>query len=272
MNNRFLSLLFSPSPRAFSGGRLAAVLVLCCAVWLAASLPARAAPDEAAARLAEAGQLLVVVGEGWDSSGGVLRRFERDEPGGPWRAVGEPAPVALGRRGLAWGRGLHAVPPGVPLKREGDGRSPAGVFELGEAFGYSPQADLPPLRLEYRQALPSTKCVDDSASPHYNAILDQTTVTPDWRSAEDMLRRDGQYRYGLFVRHNTPAPQPAGGSCIFVHIWEAAGKATSGCTAMAEPAVLSLLTWLDAAKRPLLVQFPAQMLDEARTRWSLPAF
>jgi len=49
-------------------------------------------------------------------------------------------PRELGRAGLAWGLGLHGNPPFPgPIKREGDGRSPAGAFELSSAFGYAPR-------------------------------------------------------------------------------------------------------------------------------------
>lgn len=276
MDNQFFSRGFSGWGRAFSARRAAilAVCLFCGAAWLTggASLARAADQDPAATRLAAARQLLVVTGEGWDAPGGVLRLFERDEAGGAWRPAGEPVLVVLGKKGLAWGRGLHSVPAGAVQKREGDGRAPAGVFELGEAFGYAPKDELPPIRLDYRQAVDSLKCVDDSASSHYNAILDQATVTPDWQSVEDMRRQDDLYRYGLFVRHNSPDPLPGGGSCIFIHVWRGEGQGTAGCTAMAEARVASLLTWLDPAKRPLLVQFPVQMLDEARARWNLPLF
>ena len=83
-------------------------------------------------------QLVVVTTADWNVDHGTLRRFERD--GGTWHAVGEPQPVLIGRSGSAWGIGLHPPPSDGPVKREGDGRSPAGVFAIGEAFGYAPTA------------------------------------------------------------------------------------------------------------------------------------
>ena len=39
-------------------------------------------------------------------------------------------------------------------------------------------------------ALATWRCPDDPASAYYNRVLDAATVTPDWGSAEEMLRGD----------------------------------------------------------------------------------
>src|SRR5688572_9491946 len=78
-------------------------------------------------------QLVLVVTPDWNASSGVLRTYAR--VGGHWHFVDE-MPVTVGRSGAAWGLGLHAKPSHGPVKREGDGRAPAGVFDIGIAFGY----------------------------------------------------------------------------------------------------------------------------------------
>src|SRR5262249_11363426 len=85
-------------------------------------------------------QLVLVTTDGWDAVGGEMRRYERDTIKDQWKAVGEKIPVVVGRNGMAWGKGLHgdAIGDG-PVKKEGDGRSPAGIFSLGSAFGYAPR-------------------------------------------------------------------------------------------------------------------------------------
>jgi D-alanyl-D-alanine dipeptidase len=75
--------------------------------------------------------------------------------------------------------------PGDPIKREGDHKSPAGIFRLGDAFGYAPQKP-DGWRAHYLPITPSTQCVDDPQSQFYNRILDSSTVTGDWKSAEHM--------------------------------------------------------------------------------------
>jgi hypothetical protein len=90
------------------------------------------ADADAAMRWSRSRQMVVVTTPGWDATKGELRRFERNE-GGAWHTVGAALPVVIGRTGAAWGTGLHEVPAGDggPVKHEGDGRSPAGVFAIG---------------------------------------------------------------------------------------------------------------------------------------------
>lgn len=229
------------------------------------------AAGSAPAPLIASRQLVVVTTADWDAVSGVLRRFERQRTNVAWREAGEPIPIVVGRNGLAWGRGLQgdAPLPGVlgPIKKEGDGRSPAGVFRLRSAFGYAKTSGL---KLPYVQAVPTLECVDDVKSAHYNRVLDRRAVAkPDWTSSEQMRRSDDQYRLGVVVDHN--AAREAGcGSCIFLHIWAGAGKGTAGCTAMDAEKMEALMRWLDAKKQPVLVQLPRAAFGRLQTTWNLP--
>ncbi|MCS6913231.1 MAG: hypothetical protein NZ890_08335 [Myxococcota bacterium] len=224
--------------------------------------------DEALVRRAR--QLVLVIAASWSSSDGTARRYERDAPGQHWRAVGGPFPVRLGRSGLGWrgDAGAPPPPPDAPLKREGDGRSPAGALPLGEMWGYDETAPAGVL-LPYHAARPSDRCVDDPEAPHYGQLV-EAPASPPWRSAERMLRPDGLYRYLLVVRYNMDRPLPAVGSCIFVHLWDKARSPTSGCTAMAVEDLLRLARWLRPDTRPVLVQLPAPVYARLRRTWGLP--
>ncbi len=172
---------------------------------------------------------------------------------------GRSTDVRLGRRGMAWGRGLSSTSatPG-PQKREGDNKSPAGVFPLSFAFGYDPRS--PSTRMRYIPITADIVCVDDPGSRFYNQMLDAAKVSRrDWKSAEKMKLRDDRYKWGVFVAHNVP-PRPGGGSCIFLHVWKDSQTPTTGCTAMPEGVMLGLIKWLDPSRHPLLVQLPREFL------------
>ncbi len=172
---------------------------------------------------------------------------------GEWESVREPIDCTLGHQGLAWGTGEHtAVPPaGFRIKREGDKCSPAGVFRIPFAFGIAPTAS--DLKLPYTPLTPTIIGVDDPKSRHYNQVVDNTKVPRDWDSNEAMVRHDRLYEWGAFIANN-PTCTPGLGSCIFLHIWPGPGKGTAGCTAMTPEDLKEVLTWLDPAMEPRLVQ------------------
>src|SRR5271169_3222134 len=75
-------------------------------------------------------QLLVVTTPNWDEKQGELRLYERASDVSDWISI-RTIPVVIGRAGLAWGIGLHpADTKMMPRKKEGDGKSPAGIFSL----------------------------------------------------------------------------------------------------------------------------------------------
>ncbi len=210
-------------------------------------------------------QLVLVLSPDENSTSAILRRFEKKDA--KWEQVGTAHPVMLGRSGLAPGTGIHdpqllsAKP-----KREGDGKSPAGIFRFGTAFGYAKEATF---KLPYLHSGEAIECVDDSGSGFYNQLVDNALMTKDWLSSEFMRRKDEQYRWGIVVNHNTPA-KPMGGSCIFFHIWKAPGEATSGCTAMSEENLLDLMNWLDPKDAPLLVQLTGKDYAVFQKKYKLP--
>lgn len=224
--------------------------------------------------LDEARQLVLVTAEDWQSTTATLRRFERASTDRGWIAVASPIPVNLGRNGLAWGRGLHPDEHRRgPVKREGDGRAPAGVFRLSAAFGDANA--LPALessaKLPYWPVTTDLKCIDDPASAHYNQLVDTRQGIPvDGLSHEDMRRDDGQYAVGIVVEHNATLPLVGAGSCIFIHVWRAPDAPTAGCTAGDRDQIVTLFSWLDAARQPVLVQLPEREYRHYRRRWALP--
>ena len=84
-------------------------------------------------------QLVLVLSPDDHSVAATLARFERS--GKSWKQLGVAHPVNLGNKGLAWGKGLHSPKPGLQ-KKEGDQKSPAGLFRFGTAFGYAPASEV----------------------------------------------------------------------------------------------------------------------------------
>jgi L,D-peptidoglycan transpeptidase YkuD (ErfK/YbiS/YcfS/YnhG family) len=214
-------------------------------------------------------QLVLSTAAGWDATRATLQAYERTAAEVPWKAVGAPIPASLGRSGLAWGRGRHAAGLAGPRKQEGDGRSPAGVFDLRVLTGYDAQ---PPhgARLPYRQATPTLRCVDEARSRFYNQLVDESQVAKDWSSAEEMRRADELYRFVVWVGHNDDPVVPGGGSCIFLHLRRGADSVTAGCTAFEPEPMQRLLRWLDPQARPALVQLPESEAAARAAAWGLP--
>src|SRR2546426_3096166 len=154
--------------------------------------------------ITESRQLVLVITADWDAVAGTLWRYERVSVDAPWRLVNSQWPVVVGRNGMGWGRGLHALQVGEgPIKREGDGKAPAGVFRLTRAFGYAPAAEATAVKLPYLRLTSTIECVDDARSAHYNTLVDRSQMPAvDWNSAEQMLREDERYRWGVIVEHN----------------------------------------------------------------------
>jgi D-alanyl-D-alanine dipeptidase len=199
-----------------------------------------------------------------------MTRFERPTTTASWTRIESAIPIVVGRTGLAWGAGFDDVSTDGPHKHEGDGKAPAGVFPLDTAFGFAPPESMRNLRLPYVQLLPTTDCVDDTASAHYNTVVDKSRVgSVDWHSAEHM-REVQQYRIGVIVGYNASPPVKGRGSCIFLHIWAGPDSHTAGCTAFDETWLREAMTWLDSAKRPLLVQLTTDSYVKLRTNYGLP--
>jgi L,D-peptidoglycan transpeptidase YkuD (ErfK/YbiS/YcfS/YnhG family) len=246
-----------------------------CAPYLlglvALSLTAMTAAFEAPAAWSVSRQMIVVTTDGWDIDHGSLRTYERE--GTTWVLVGEPAEVTLGKHGSAWGIGLHPVQRDGPTKVEGDGRSPAGIFRVGEAFGY---ADTNGTSLPYRGLTASDYCVDVTSSPYYNQLVDAKQVGDKAvDGATEPMRRDlhfngdHAYRIGFVIEHN-PEGRRGAGSCIFAHLWRSPTSPTAGCTAMADQTMEKLLAWLDPKKKPVFVLLPKAEYARLRDAWNLP--
>jgi L,D-peptidoglycan transpeptidase YkuD (ErfK/YbiS/YcfS/YnhG family) len=180
-------------------------------------------------------QAVIVRARRYGTGEALICALERSR--GDWKTVIADTPVVIGAAGFA--------PDGE--KREGDGRTPAGIFTVETAFGSAARVDT---RLRYRQATERDFWVDDVRSTQYNTWV---SGTPDAASFERMLRDDGLYRLGFVVGYNTAPVVPGRGSAIFFHVWPGPGSVTTGCVAAPERIMAALLKWLDMDRNPVVI-------------------
>jgi len=215
-------------------------------------------------------QMVVGVASGTESSKATLQRFERRDDA--WVAVGSVVPARLGVNGLAWGSGFHPSVEGGMPKKEGDGRSPMGIFAFGQAF-----ADQPPTPAHGWPMLQTTLrdlWVEDPASPTYNTHvrIPEGREMSEWEVGQRMRLGDAAHQLKVVVHHNTDPAVPGAGSAIFLHIWREQGeRPTSGCTSLPEGELKGLLDWLDPAREPVYVLLTEGLHAEHAEAWGLPA-
>ena len=196
-------------------------------------------------------QVLFVTTPSYDAIQGTIMLYERKNHRKPWK-LSYSFPVTVGRAGLA--KDAQATIPfagSVPVKHEGDGKSPAGIFSLGKIFSYH---DLKDLRMPFIQVDTNFYCVDDVNSAYYNTLVLSDTAKHDYNSFEYMKRNDSLYEYGVWVLYNSNPVVRGNGSCIFIHVWRSDDSPTAGCTAMSGENILKLIYWLKKKKNPVLLQ------------------
>jgi L,D-peptidoglycan transpeptidase YkuD (ErfK/YbiS/YcfS/YnhG family) len=186
------------------------------------------------AEIGESKQLIFATNNDASSFHVTIHALEKKN--GVWHLVFPTFSGSIGEKGFA----------AVDKKREGDGKSPSGIFPLGIAFGYGPSVLT---KMPYRQATDQDFWVDDVNSKDYNRWVKGKSNATSW---EKMKRDDDQYKYGVVIEYNMHPIVRGKGSAIFLHVWKR-GESTLGCVAMSEEKVLKILGWLDPAKRPLII-------------------
>lgn len=121
-------------------------------------------------------------------------------------------------------------------KKEGDGKTPKGIFKLGIAFGmHDIKIDK---SMKYIKINKNLYWIDDVNSKYYNKLVDITKVEKDWNTAEHLIEYKNQYEYGIEINTNKENI-PGKGSAIFLHC--TTGKPTMGCVAIEKEKMIELL-------------------------------
>lgn len=144
---------------------------------------------------------------------------------------------------------------GLGKKKEGDNKTPIGIFKLGIAFGIK---DNPGTELEYIKINKNMYWVGDSHSKFYNRlveIIDDNRFKndnleyiqiykreKDWKTAEHLIKQSVAYKYAINIEYNEKC-ESGKGSAIFLHCSEE--KPTSGCISMSDEKMKELLINVD---------------------------
>lgn len=125
-------------------------------------------------------------------------------------------------------------------KKEGDGKTPVGVYEMRRAFGI---ASKPETAFPYHLVVEGDEWVDDALSPFYNQFVPATApVERTWNSSEKLNHYPVEYAYALVIEYNTDSAIHGAGSGIFFHC--SSNKPTSGCVSVPEDFMVRLLMFL----------------------------
>lgn len=180
-------------------------------------------------------QLLIVTTNSINPEKAIIYSFEKSD--NAWGPIFEPIEAVIGEKGFA----------ALFDKREGDKKTPSGIFHLGWAFGYYKSINT---KLRYRQTTKNDYWVDDPLSQQYNQWV---TTKPTSGTYEKLRRKDNSYKYTIVIEYNMHPIIPRYGSAIFIHVWKINNKGTAGCVAMSEENINRLLSWLDVKKEPIII-------------------
>ena len=221
-------------------------------------------------------QAIIGIADGWNSSQVTLSVVEKNSKG-EWVRVLGPYQGRLGRNGLIWGLGLHSNARGASIKKEGDGRSPAGVFDVGGLWVTHKTPVKHHSSIPYVKVGPNDLWITNTNDARYynrHVRLDHPAKT-EWELKEQMRQTDYPHSIKMLICHNTPerkgGVQVGRGSSIFFHIWRNEGKSpTAGCTSMEEKNLRTIIARLNPQRHPVYILLPRAEYAALRKSWRLP--
>ena len=161
----------------------------------------------------DAQQLAIV--SGTHGSNAVFSFHEKDEAGAWHQLIS--APAYIGKKG--WGK-----------TREGDVKTPAGVYTFTKAFGINEDPGCP---MGYTQVDSTHYWIGDSASDRYNQFVSTRDYDAfDKKESEHIIDYKPGYEYCLNISWNIDCT-PKKGSAIFLHCYTK-NKFTGGCVSLPE--------------------------------------
>jgi L,D-peptidoglycan transpeptidase YkuD (ErfK/YbiS/YcfS/YnhG family) len=115
-------------------------------------------------------------------------------------------------------------------KREGDGKSPIGKWQLEQIFYRADKMVRPHSSVRTRNLRADDGWCDAKGHGQYNRFV----KLPFKASHETLKRQDCAYDIVISTNHNKIPRKQNGGSAIFLHVINAGAKGTEGCVALSE--------------------------------------
>jgi L,D-peptidoglycan transpeptidase YkuD (ErfK/YbiS/YcfS/YnhG family) len=151
-----------------------------------------------------------------------------EKKGANWQMKFSLIKASIGQNGFA--------KPGE--KKELDGKTPTGIFDLGQLFSYENAINT---LLPFIQSTKEDKWIDDTTSNQYNQYVRGQT---DAKSFENLIFPGIDYKYCMVIEYNTHPVIKGKGSAIFFHLVNDTYSPTLGCVAISEADMKSVLQWL----------------------------
>jgi L,D-peptidoglycan transpeptidase YkuD (ErfK/YbiS/YcfS/YnhG family) len=171
-------------------------------------------------------QLLLVINDNDTSNKAMLFALEKRNK--KWKIKYGPLRASIGRNGFAL----------LGRKMEGDGKSPTGIFALGQLFSYETKVKT---SLPFISTTEEDKWIDDVNHKDYNKYIKGTTTATSF----EHLRLSGiYYKYCTVIEYNTNPVIKGKGSAIFFHVADDNYTPTAGCVAIKETDMDKILSWL----------------------------
>ena len=114
------------------------------------------------------------------------------------------------------------------FKKEGDKKTPKGIFEIGNLYYRRDRIKKPVTSLKCIEIKSSMGWCDDINFPKkYNKLININKKIKH----EKLKRKDHKYNLLIPIKYNFKKPIPGKGSCIFIHLTKNY-KPTAGCVGL----------------------------------------
>ncbi len=122
-------------------------------------------------------------------------------------------------------------------KKEGDKKTPKGIFEIGHLYFRKDRIEKPQTLLKCVEIKKEMGWCDDV---NFSKIYNKLIKTSSKIKHEKLKRKDNKYDLLIPIKYNFKKPITGKGSCIFIHLTNNY-KPTNGCIALKQKDFLIML-------------------------------